>query len=140
MRNFFTDVITVFNYIPDENTWHKSIIRGVQWTHYGHKVSIVDGVVVHKEEECITIDFERDYGNPSYVEPVLFEGLENKKGYWTLNAKDKKDIVVLGAVTEEISSGLLSRLRSKNQYCGVVAAVTDNRNRRRLKHIEAVIK
>ena len=138
--SFFTDTITVFNHIRDSGTWHRNVIRGVEWTHYGQKVSIANGVVTYTQEECITGDFDKDYGNPSYVEPVVFDGMEDKKGYWTLNSQDKKDIVVLGEVTEEISSSHLSALKAKYQYCGVVSDVTDNRNSRRLKHIEVVVK
>lgn len=137
----FAETITVFNYIHDTDSWHKSIIKGVQWTHYGHKAVIVDGVVTYTEEECITIDFERSYGNPTYLESVAFEHLADKTGYWTLNSKDKRDIVVLGEVMGDITGiGLFAKLKEQYQYCGIISAVTDNRNRRRLKHIEVVVK
>lgn len=64
---------------------------------------------------------------------------EEAKAYWTLNAKAGQDVMVLGESDKEISrSYKLSDLQDDYQYAVTVTAVSDNRNRPRLKTIKVV--
>lgn len=141
--NLFTDVMTVYNHFYDEaaetDLWQRAVIRGVQWSHNKARTTISGGVMTEKRVESITIDFQRNYGNAQYLDPIAFAAAENKTGFWTLNSQDGQDVLVLGEVDREIDSGYrISSLKRDFQYCGTVAEVSDNRNRAFLKHIKVV--
>ena len=143
MSVLFTDVMTVYNYIYDEKTeqesWKRTVVKGVQWSHNKDAVGVSNGVQTGKKVESITIDFQRRYGNETYIDPMRFKLLENKAGFWTLNAKDCKDVVVLGESEEDISNEYrIHQLKQDFQYCGTVTSVSDNRNRRFLQQIKVV--
>ena len=64
---------------------------------------------------------------------------EEATNYWTLNAKTGQDVIVLGVSDKEISRPYkLSDLQNDFQYAVTVTAVSDNRNRPRLKTIKMV--
>ncbi len=142
--SLFTDVMTVYNHFYDEaaelDRWQFTVIRGVQWSHNKVKTSISGGVMSEKRVESVTVDFQREYGNAEYLDPIAFQTLENKSGYWTLNSKDGQDVLVLGEADREIGKDYhISDLRKDFQYCGTVTEVSDNRNRGFLKNIKAVV-
>lgn len=137
---FFTETMTVFNYDKEKNAWNRNVIKGVQWSHDVRRVSASDGSILYAKEESVSIDFMHAYGNPVYVEPLVYEGLSDKKGYWTLNAMDKKDIIVLGKAEECTEGSVLAFIRKRYPFYGIVTEVSDNRNRARLKHIEVLLK
>lgn len=140
---FFTDVMTVYNYIQDSEGehWARSVIRGVQWRHGKRRVSAGDGVFSNESEESITVDFQRDYaGNPVYLPPERYRKAENKGGYWTLDPADGTDVIICGEILQEVGRGY-SVSQLKRDYAGfTVVSVADNRNRARLKHIRVVAK
>ena len=141
--SLFTDTMTVYNYICDDENetevWKRTVISGVQWSHNKTETTVSGGVQTEKKVESITIDFQRSYGNEKYVDPVSFAGLDDKTGYWTLNSKAGQDVLVLGKSDKEISKSYkLSQLREDFQYCGTVTSVSDNRNRGFLKNIRVV--
>lgn len=138
--SFFAETMTVFNYDKARNVWHRNVIKGVQWSHDVRRVSASDGTIQYAKEESVSIDFGREYGNPVYVEPLVYEELPDKKGYWTLNVIDKKDIVVRGKAEECTEGSVLAFVRKRYPFYGIVAEVSDNRNRARLNHIEVVLK
>ena len=91
--------------------------------------------------ESITVDFQRGYGNKPHLEPQEYRKLpaEEAAKYWTLDAKSGQDKLVLGNSVREIADGYsLSDLEEDNQYVVTVTAVSDNRNRPRLKTIKVV--
>ena len=142
MSVLFTDTMTVYNYHRDpdtgQETWNRSVVRGVQWSHNKSEVTTTDGVQTESKVEKITVDFQRKYGNKPYLPPqeyALPDG--EREGFWTLDAKQGKDIMVLGISEQEISREYrISRLSEDFQYAVTVASVSDNRNRPRLKHIK----
>lgn len=145
MSVLFTDTMTVYNYHRDSDTeketWLRSVVKGVQWTHNKTEVVTSGNVQTETKVEGITVDFQRGYGNKPYLPPAEFSKLteEEAKACWTLNAKAGQDVMVLGESDKEISrSYKLSDLLSDYQYAVIVTAVSDNRNRPRLKHIKAV--
>lgn len=145
MSVLFTDTMTVYNYHrdpeTDKETWIRSIVRGVQWSHNKTALTTVNGVQTEAKVESITVDFQRGYGNKPYLEPQEYRKLpaEEAAKYWTLDAKSGQDKLVLGNSVREIADGYsLSDLAEDNQYVVTVTAVSDNRNRPRLKTIKVV--
>lgn len=145
MNVLFSDVMTVYNFHRDENTerevWNRTVIKGVQWSHNKSEVSTSGGIQTEKKVEKITIDFGRNYGNKPYLPPNEYGKLipEDRKGFWTLDAKTGQDVLVLGESDKEIGNSYrLEDLQEDFQYTVTVTAVSDNRNRPRLKHIKVV--
>ncbi len=145
MSVLFTDVMTVYNYYRDSETekeyWNRTEVKGVQWSHNKIEISTLNGVQTEQKRESITIDFQRKYGNKPYLPPNEYRklSLEESANYWTLDAKTGQDMLVLGTSDKEISREYrLSELLNDFQYAVTVCAVSDNRNRPRLKHIKVV--
>lgn len=143
MSVLFTDTMTVYNYHRDpdtgQETWSRSVVRGVQWSHNKSEVTTTGGVQTESKVEKITVDFQRKYGNKPYLPPQEYAKLpqEERGNFWTLDAKQGKDIMVLGVSEQEISRDYrIARLSEGFQYAVTVSAVSDNRNRPRLKHIK----
>lgn len=133
----FTDTMTVYNSIG-ECRWHRTVIRGVQWTHQEMSVTTETDAKVKKMVQSITIDCGRNYGNARYVDPHQFDLLEDKTGYWTLNAETGLDAVVLGECEKELSEKYRLKHLRADVGCATVTAVSDYRNRSFLKHIKVV--
>ena len=145
MSLLFTDTMTVYNYHRDpdteKETWLRSVVKGVQWSHNKTEVTTSDNVQTESKVESITIDFQRSYRNKPYLSPTEYAKLpeEEASNYWTLNAKAGQDVIVLGMSDKEISRTYkLSDLQKDFQYAVTVTAVSDNRNRPRLKTIKVV--
>ena len=145
MSVLFTDTMTVYNHRQDpdteKDTWSRSVIRGVQWSHNKTEVSTSGGVQTEIKVESITIDFQRAYGNKPYLPPNEYRKLsaDEVSDYWTLDAKCGQDVLVLGETEQDISRAYkIADLMKDFQYAVTVTAVSDNRNRPRLKHIKAV--
>ncbi|MBD5515362.1 MAG: hypothetical protein HDR06_12185 [Lachnospiraceae bacterium] len=143
MNVLFTDVMTVYNYCGSGDTerWSRSVIHGVQWSHNKTEVTVSGGVQTEAKVEKITVDFQRNYGNKPYLPPDEYRKLppEQCGEFWTLDAKSGQDVIVLGEIAQEIGREYrLSALKKDFQYAVTVTAVSDNRNRMRLKNIKVV--
>ena len=145
MSVLFTDTMTVYNHHRDsdteEETWLRSVVKGIQWSHNKTEVTTSGNVQTESKVESITIDFQRSYGNKPYLPPTEYAKLtsEQAAGFWTLNPKSGQDMIVLGVSEKEISRAYrLSELLDDFQYAVTVTAVSDNRNRPRLKTIKVV--
>lgn len=145
MSVLFTDVMTVYNYHRDleteKETWNRSVVRGVQWSHNKSEVTMSGSVQTENKVEKVTVDFQKKYGNKPYLLPQEYAKLpdEEREGFWTLDAKLGKDIMVLGVSEQEISREYrISRLSEDFQYVATVTVVSDNRNRPRLKNIKVI--
>lgn len=145
MSVLFTDTMTVYNYHRDpdteKETWLRSVVKGVQWSHNKTEVTTSGNVQTESKVESITIDFQRSYGNKPYLAPTEYAKLpeEEAGNYWTLNVQDRQDVIVFGVSDKEISrSYKLSDLQKDFQYAVTVTVVVDSRNRPRLKNIKAV--
>nr|DAO07880.1 MAG TPA: hypothetical protein [Caudoviricetes sp.] len=145
MSVLFTDAMTVYNYHRDpdteKETWLRSVVKGVQWSHNKTEVTTSGNVQTETKVESITIDFQRSYGNKPYLPPTQYAKLtaEQTGEYWTLNPKAGQDVIVLGETEQEISRAYgLADLQNDFQYAVTVTAVSDNRNRPRLKTIKVV--
>lgn len=143
MSVLFHETMTVYNFSSEDGTekWRRTVVRGIQWRHRKREVTVKDQVATESRVESITIDFQRFYGNRPYVDPDQYRKLpaEEKDNCWTLDDRTEKDVVVYGERTEEISEDYrLSALMKDYQHAVTVKAVSDNRNRRGLKHIRVV--
>lgn len=145
MSVLFTDIMTVYNYHRDpdteKETWFRSVINGVQWSHNKTETTTSGNVQTESKVESITVDFQRSYGNKPYLPPTEYAKLtaEQAAGFWTLNSRSGQDVLVLGESDKEISRAYkLSDLLDDFQYAVTVTAVSDNRNRPRLKTIKVV--
>lgn len=145
MSILFTDIMTVYNYHRDSDTeketWFRSVIRGVQWSHNKTETTTSGNVQTESKVESITVDFQRSYGNKPYLPPTEYAKLtaEQAAGFWTLNSRSGQDVLVLGESDKEISRAYkLLDLLDDFQYAVTVTAVSDNRNRPRLKTIKVV--
>lgn len=141
--SLFTDTMTVYNHITDSDTgqesWQRTVVKGVQWQHNKTETTISKGVQTEKKVESITIDFQRTRRKEKYVNFLEFEKLEDKTGFWTLNNRDGLDLVVCGDCKREITDTYrISDLKKDYQYCVTVKSVSDNRNADYLKHIKVV--
>lgn len=145
MSVLFTDTMTVYNFHrdpeTDEESWIRSVVKGVQWRHNKTDVTSSGGVQTESKVESITVDFQQGYGNKPYLEPQKFRKLsaEEAAGYWTLDVRTNQDKLVLGESEKEIGEHyLLKDLKEDFQYAVTVAEVSDNRGRLRLKNIKVV--
>lgn len=143
MSVLFNETMTVYNFSLEDGVekWRRTVVRGIQWRHRKKEVTVKDQVATESRVESITVDFQRSYGNRPYVIPDQYRKLpaEEKDRCWTLDDRTEKDVVVYGEQTEEISEEYrLSSLMKEYQYAATVKAVSDNRNRRGLKHIKVV--
>lgn len=148
MNVLFNDVITVYNYRQNKDTgkeiWKRTVVKGVQWRHNRKELSTSNNEQSFSRAESITVDFTHDYGNMAqYVPPHEFRRMPDEEisGYWTLDAKEGQDVLVLGISEYEIGRDCrLSELSDLFQYTATVTAVSDNRNMPRLKNIKVVAK
>lgn len=145
MSMLFTDTMTVYHFYRDPDTerevWNRTVVRGVQWSHNKREAITVNGVQSESRVESITIDFQKSYGNKPYLPPQEYQRLSAREcvHYWTLDAKTGQDVLVHGVSDREIGKDYkLSRLQKDFQYAVTVTAVSDNRNRPRLKTIKVV--
>ena len=125
----------------DEESWIRSVVKGVQWRHNKTDVTSSGGVQTESKVESITVDFQRGYGNKPYLEPQKFRKLpaEEAVGYWTLDVQTDQDKLVLGESEKEIGEHYrLTDLKEDFQYAVTVTEVSDNRGRPRLKNIKVV--
>jgi hypothetical protein len=145
MSVLFNDTMTVYNYHRDpdteKETWIRSVVKGIQWSHNKTEITTSGNVQTESKVESITVDFQRGYGNKPYLPPTEFAKLtaDAAAEYWTLNPRSGQDVIVLGESDKEISRAYkLCDLQDDFQYAVTVTAVSDNRNRPRLKHIKVV--
>ncbi len=143
MSVLFNETMTVYNFSLEDGAerWRRTVVRGIQWRHRKKEVTVKDQVATESRVESITVDFQRSYGNKPYVDPDQYRKLTaaEKDNCWTLDDRSEKDVAVYGERTEEISKDYrLSALMKDYQYAVTVRAVSDNRNRRGLKHIKVV--
>lgn len=147
MNILFTDCMTVYNYHRDKDTgeesWRRTVIRGIQWRHGKKGIAITAGEVTAGNVESITIDCEHEYGNKPYVDVATYSRLPEleRTDYWTLNDLEGQDVLVCGVVEQEINEEYrIKNLLLDHTYAGIVVSISDNRNRPRLKHMRVEVK
>lgn len=136
MRSPFTDTITVYNRTVENRApvWHRTVIRGVQWTQKSRINFDSSGKSVYNTETSITIPIAADTGGSKYLDPKAFMLTEEHSKFWTLNPESGDDVIVKGECPWNITD--VYTLDDLNREYGFVTiqAVADNTARAHLKN------
>lgn len=134
---FFNDTITIYNHYTEnyEDKWNRKILTGCMWRKTKSK-SVSDGKINTEYNISITIPY-----TSGYVEPKEYEKLEDKTNYWTLNADNNLDTIVLGAVEKELTENYtITDLRKDYEHVTVISQVANNELVDYLKHWKVICK
>lgn len=121
MSVVFTDTVTVYNHCDDK--WYRTVLEGVQWTEKVEKTANSDGVMRLMPSVTVTVPF-RD----GYVEPRTYKGEGFTFGL------DNLDVVVLGKCDKAISDTYTITDLQEEFRAVTISAVSDNTQRKLLKH------
>lgn len=130
----FTDIVTIYNYYQD--TWKRTVIKGVQWTPSIVK-TVVNGKIDIANVVNITIP-DTIQCDKSYSPYKAYMKLSDVNGYWTLNPADNQDIMILGDIEVDITDTYKLKNLRADYEAHTVKSVKDNRLRARLKNIKVV--
>ena len=136
MRSLFTDTITVYNrtMANREPVWHRTVIRGVQWTQKSRISYDASGKNIYTTETSITIPVDADARGKRYATPKAYLAAADPDALWTLNAESGEDVIVKGECPWNISDVYtLDNLKREYGYVSIMA-VSDNTNRAHLKN------
>lgn len=117
----FTDTVTIYNKIAD-NQWKRTVIEGVQWDDKNEKQN-AGGIISVARYASITFP-EGTYENQQ------------------LSSYDEEDIIVCGAVQDEVDGSKGKRITDllrKYPKSGKIQSVNDNSNRVFLPNIKVVV-
>lgn len=130
----FADTVTIYNYYQD--TWQRTVIKGVQWTPSIVKTA-TNGKIDIANVVNITIPttIQCDKAYTTYKEYVK---LLDVASYWTLNPADNQDIMILGDIEVDITDTYKLKNLRADYETHTVKSVKDNRLRARLKNIKVV--
>lgn len=138
----FTDTITIYNYYQDvltrQDTWHRTVIKGVQWTGVRDKTVTAQGTVFTASTVDITIPIDADTEGKEYLDILLYNsGKYDISKYWTIDPISDLSVVVLGEIDKEITPiYTITNLRRDYPDVVTMASVADATNRKYLKHWE----
>ena len=131
MRSPFTDTITIYNrtIANREPVWHRTVVRGVQWTQKSRISYDASGKNIHTTETSITIPVDADAGGKQYAVPKAYLAAADPDVLWTLNAESGEDVIIKGECPWNISDAYtLDDLNNEYGYVSI-QAVADNTNR-----------
>lgn len=117
----FTDTVTFYHKIS-ECEWSRTVVEGVQWSDKADKTNNNGKISIAR------------YISVTFPEGV-YEGI-------TLNPKNEDDVIVYGAVDDEVSAEKghrLSDLMARYEKSGQIKSVIDNSGRNFLKHKKVVL-
>lgn len=130
----FEDVVTVINHYYDsitrEDRFNKTVLDRCMWRQQTVKTVANDKIQV---DDAISLTILYRDG---YIAPDQYGKLANdeKKKYFTLNADDNMDFIILGEVAEDISDYSSIQSMKKSYEWSTIAAVSDNTRVAHLKH------
>lgn len=134
----FNDTITIYNHKEDDS-YQRTVVRGVMYSSRTEKTVTADGKINLATTVSVTIP-ETAVCNRRYVTKREFKVLTDTSECWTLNESDNLDVIVWGAVEQELTEDYRLKHLKADYDCVTVAAIEDNRNKPRLKHIKVVCK
>lgn len=137
--------ITIYNYhkADRKESWHRTVISGMEYHYSTEKAVSGQGAIVRSQVLTIIIPKEAETEGKNYIDAVNYGRLskEDASQYWTINPSCNKDVIVCGAVTEEISDNYtIIDLKKDHQKSGIVSGFYDNADNDLLKHYKAVCK
>lgn len=136
----FDDVVTIINHYYDakthEDKFHKTVLTDCMWRQKTTK-TVSNNQIQVDDAISLTILY-RD----GYVEPNQYLKLtdEEQGNYFTLNADNNMDFVVLGKVEEEITDITSIQNLRKNYTWATIIGVSDNTMVDCLKHWKVTAK
>ena len=128
----FTDTVTIYNHcsVAGADTWHKTVLKNVQWRQKSVKAVTSDGKIVITRIASITIP-KRD----GYLPPKEWAASKHSRAdCWTLNAENNLDVVVYGNCPAVINSDYGLKQLKRDYDVVTIAAAADNTIRDNLKH------
>lgn len=134
----FNDTITIYNH-KEDGSYQRTVVCGVMYSSRTEKTVTADGKINLATTVSVTIP-ETAVCNRRYVTKREFKVLTDTSECWTLNESDNLDVIVWGAVEQELTEDYRLKHLKADYDCVTVAAIEDNRNKPRLKHIKVVCK
>lgn len=137
--------ITIYNYrkVDKAESWHKTVISGLEY-HYGLEKAVDSrAAVVRSQVLTVIIPIEADTDGKQYIDAVNYARLpaEELDQYWTINPSCNKEIIVCGICEKEISPDYtITDLKKDFQKSGTVSGFSDNTEGDFLKHYKVVCK
>lgn len=130
----FDKNITIFNH--KNGQWYKKVLDNCDVHYDTAKTVSSNGAIVMTPLLNITIPVQ-----DGYVDAIEYENRDDVTDVWTINAKNNKDMIVVGVCPEVISETYrVSELKKHYQKCGVVASFADNTEGDLLQHYKVVCK
>ncbi len=137
----FNDTITIYNHYYDKLTkldrWNRTVLKDVMWRQTTTKTVSSNKIQI---DDSISITIPHRSG---YLSPQKYIQMPNDKmsDYWTINAKNNVDIIVLGEINQDLTdSYTLRELRKDYDNVVTVMAVSDNSRVDHLKHWKVTAK
>lgn len=122
----FNDVVTIINHYYDaiarEDRFNKTVLKNCMWRKKTVK-TVANNQIQVDDAVSLTILYQS-----GYIEPNIYSKLPNdeKKSFFTLNAENNMDLIVLGEVKENILDySSIQELKKNYQYV-TIAGVSDN--------------
>lgn len=134
----FNDTITIYNH-KEDGSYQRTVIHGVMYSSKTEKTVTADGKIVLATTVSVTIP-ETAACERKYISKREFKALADTSQNWTLDESGNLDIIVQGVVEQELTDEYRLKHLKADYDCVTVAAVEDNRNKPRLKHIKVVCK
>lgn len=134
----FNDTITIYNHKEDDS-YQRTVVCGVMYSSKTEKTVTADGKINLATTVSVTIP-ETAVCDRRYVPKREFKALDDTSECWTLNESGNLDLIVLGAVEQELTEDYRLKNLKADYDCVTVVAIEDNRNKPRLKHIKVVCK
>lgn len=124
----FTDTVTIYNHVSINRaeTWHRTVIIGVQWADKHVNTTNDAGFSVLKHQTVVTIPITANSGRRIFVPPEEFKIMDDKAGAWTLNPANGDDVIVYGACDKEISQDYTITQLIKEHTAVSIMVVRDN--------------
>lgn len=131
MSELFTDTITLYNHYKrdGDDAWNRTVLKGVRWTEKKEKTVSQNGVLAIADYISITVP-----GREGYIAPKEYAGTDFTFGLGNL------DFVVYGDVTDEIVTAKDLAALKKAHDVYTVSSVSDNTQRKHLKHWRVIAK
>ena len=121
MSTVFTDTVTLYNHYND--SWYRTILEDVQWTEKTERTVDSDGVMHLTPSVTVTVLYRA-----GYVEPGAYKGEGFTFGL------DNLDVVVLGVCDKDITDTYTITDLQEECRAATISAVSDNTQRKLLKH------
>ena len=135
--------VTIYNYrqVNKAESWHKTVISGLEYRYTTEKTVSSGGTIVHTPILTVIIPVDADAEGKQYIDyPSYLKLTESEIDlYWTINPKCNKEVIVCGVCDKEITTDYrVDQLKKDYLKAGIVSALDDNTEGTLLKHGKVV--